>query len=96
MDATVSEAFDIEVQLRLVSDERLGSDRRRRSVEYKLPNASAADVSVEVEEGRLGPNVKVVSESAPGVALDVYRRQWTMKVPAKGPTTLTVAIEQDS
>ncbi|MGE5518228.1 MAG: DUF4139 domain-containing protein [Bacteroidota bacterium] len=96
VSAPISEAFDIEVQPRMVLDERLGSDRRRQWVEYKITNASTEDVSVEVEEGRLGPSVKVVSESEPGVALDAYRRQWVVKVPAKGSTTLTVTFELDS
>lgn len=92
--AAVSQAFDIEIQPRMVSEERFGSDGRRRSVEYTVTNASHADVSVEIEEGNLGSDARVFNESVPGVALDAYRRQWTVKVPAKGTTVLTAVLEQ--
>lgn len=92
--APVSQAFDIEVQPRLVSEERFGSDGKRRSVEYTVTNASHADVSVEIEEGGLGSDARAFDESVPSVALDAYRRQWTVKVPAKGTTILTAVLEQ--
>lgn len=94
VEAAVSQAFDIEIQPKLVSEERFGFEGRRRAVEYTVTNASNADVSVEVEEGGLGSGVRVVNESVPSIALDAYRRQWTVTVPAKGNTLLNAVFEQ--
>jgi hypothetical protein len=94
VQATVSKAFDIDITPRLVSDQKLGDTGSRRSVEYRIANASADDVKIEIEQGGLGSDAHVVDESVPGVALDAYRRQWTVAVPAHGEATLTAVIEQ--
>ncbi|MTJ83737.1 MAG: DUF4139 domain-containing protein [Telmatospirillum sp.] len=95
VQATLSRAFDIDVTPRLVSDERVGDKGQRRTFEYKVANASDADVEVEVEQGGLGPDARVTDESITGVALDAYRRQWTVPVPAHGVTVLSAVIEQE-
>jgi hypothetical protein len=94
VEAYVSRAFDVEVTPRLVTDDKLGDKRWRRSVEYKVTNASDVDVTVEIEQGNLGPNARASNESVPGVQLDAYRRQWTVTVPAHGQSLVTALLEQ--
>jgi hypothetical protein len=94
VQSTISRAFDIEITPRLTKTERFGDAGTRNWVEYKVTNASAAEVSVEVEQGGLGSDARAFDESVPGVALDAYRRQWTVKVPAHGEAVLTAVLEQ--
>ncbi|MDR3438677.1 hypothetical protein [Telmatospirillum sp.] len=94
VQAIVSRAFDIEVTPRLVSDQKVGDSKFRRAVEYKVANASDTEVTVEIEQGGLGPDAHVDEESVAGVVLDAYRRQWAVKVPAHGETLLTAVFEQ--
>lgn len=94
VDAAISEAFDIEVQPKLVVVQQFGSSGRRRTMEYTVTNASDPDVEVEIEEGGMRSDLRVVAESVRSVALDAYRRQWTLRVPAKGKAVLNAVIEE--
>lgn len=94
IDASIGQAFDIEITPRMVSTQRFGDHGRRDSLEYKLVNASDQDVVVEVQQGGLGSHAKTVSESQTGAMLDAYRRAWKVPVAAHGQTLLTAVIEQ--
>jgi hypothetical protein len=89
----IGEAFDVTVQPTLVSNEVIGKRRNRYSMSYLLRNARAAPVTVEVRQGGLWEQNKVIAESLPGRAIDAYRRGWSVPVPAQGEATLTMQIE---
>jgi hypothetical protein len=94
VEAAISKAFDIEVTPKLTKEERFGDFGVRRWTEYKVSNASSADVSVEIEQRFYGADVRAVEESQRGTMLDAHRRLWVVKVPAHGETTLTAETEQ--
>jgi hypothetical protein len=64
-------------------------------MEYKITNASAAEVSVEVEQRFFGGDIRADDESQRGTMLDAHRRLWVVKVPAHGETILTSQTEQE-
>lgn len=94
VEAAISKAFDIEVKPRLVKEERFGDHGQRRWMEYKLANASAVPVSVEVEQDNWGDSVRFPEESQSGTAIDAHRHLWVVKVPAHGEAVLTATSEQ--
>lgn len=94
VETKISRAFDIDVTPRLVKDERFGQNGARFTLEFKVANASESSAPVEIELGGLGPDVRTLSESVKGTALDAYRRQWVVTVPAKGEAILTAVIER--
>jgi hypothetical protein len=89
----IGEAFDVTVQPTLVSSEVIGKRRNRYAMSYRLRNARAAPVTVELRQGGLQEQNSVVTESLPGRAIDAYTRGWTVTVPANGETTLTATLE---
>lgn len=94
VEAAISKAFDIEVKPRLVKEEHFGTYGQRRWMEYKLANASAVPVSVEVEQDNWGDSVRFTEESQSGTSIDAHRHLWVVKVPAHGEATLTATSEQ--
>jgi hypothetical protein len=94
IEAAISKAFDIEIKPRVIKEERFGEHGQRRSMEYKLSNASAVPVSVEVEQDNYGDSVRITEESETDTALDAHRHLWLVKVPAHGEAVLTATSEQ--
>jgi hypothetical protein len=94
VEAAISKAFDIEVKPRLVKEERFGAFGQRRWMEYKIGNASAVPVSVEIEQDNFGDSVRITEESQSDTALDAHRHLWVVKVPAHGEALLTDTSEQ--
>ena len=89
----IGEAFDVTVQPTLVSNEAAGKHRTRYAMSYRLRNARPAPVTVELRQGGLMAQNKVVSESLPGRSIDAYTRGWSVVVPANGETVLTATLE---
>ncbi|HEV2083368.1 MAG TPA: DUF4139 domain-containing protein [Brevundimonas sp.] len=95
---TTGEAFDVTVQPRLVSEERVSTRivdyfRTRRSVEYTLRNARPEPVTIEVRQGGLGRDTEIQQQSHPGVLEDSRTVVWKVQVPANGEVKLTATIE---
>ena len=89
----IGEAFDVTVQPTLVSNEAAGKRRTRYAMSYRLRNARPAPVTVELRQGGLMAQNKVVSESLPGRSIDAYTRGWSVTVPANGEAVLTATLE---
>jgi hypothetical protein len=89
----IGDAFDVTVQPTVVSNTPLGRRRDRYAMSYVLRNARDAPVTVELRQGGLWPDNKVIAESLPGRAIDAYTRGWSVPVPAAGQTTLTTTLE---
>jgi hypothetical protein len=89
----IGEAFDVTVQPTLVSSQALSPRRTRYEMSYRLRNARAAPVDVELRQAGLWRETKAIAESLPGRAIDAYTRGWTVPVPAGGETVLTATLE---
>ncbi len=87
------DAFDVTLQPTVVSTERLDSGGARWSMKYVLRNARPEPVEVNVRQGGLWYNGRVVKESLPSKRLDHRTLDWTVPVAANGETELTFTID---
>ncbi|MBN9465365.1 DUF4139 domain-containing protein [Brevundimonas sp.] len=94
---TTGEAFDVTVQPRVVSAERVSGRwrdyfRTRYVMEYTLRNARPQPVTVEVRQRGLGRDTEVADQSIEGQMRDARTLTWSVPVPANGETKLTATI----
>lgn len=95
---TTGDAFDVTVQPRLVSNERvapriLNTERSRYRMEYTVRNARSEPVVVEVRQSGLGRDTEIQDQSLEGEMRDAGTIVWRVPVPANGETVLTATIE---
>lgn len=94
---TTGDAFDVTVQPRLVSSERVSKRlvdyfRTRYAMEYTVRNARPEPVTVEVRQRGLGRDTELTDQSIPGEMRDARTVVWRVPVPANGETKLTATI----
>ncbi|HEY7642314.1 MAG TPA: DUF4139 domain-containing protein [Steroidobacteraceae bacterium] len=87
------DAFDVTVQPTLVKQDRAGFWRSRYSMEYVVRNARSQPVTVDIRQGGLWREGKVLEESIKSTRPDAYTLQWSVPVAANGETTLTFTVE---
>jgi hypothetical protein len=92
----LGQAFDVTVQPTLVAQERRAASRIVSSMSYRLRNAGAAPVTVDLWQGGLGLKGKVLQESTPSRRIDADTLGWDVAVPANGETVLTFQVESGS
>lgn len=94
---TTGDAFDVTVQPRLVSSERVSKRlvdyfRTRYAMEYTVRNARPGAVTVEVRQRGLGRDTELTDQSIEGEMRDARTVVWRVPVPANGETKLTATI----
>ncbi|WP_312218135.1 DUF4139 domain-containing protein [Brevundimonas sp.] len=94
---TTGDAFDVTVQPRLVSSERVSKRlvdyfRTRYAMEYTVRNARPEAVTVEVRQRGLGRDTELTDQSIEGEMRDARTVVWRVPVPANGETKLTATI----
>lgn len=94
---TTGDAFDVTVQPRLVSSERVSKrlvdySRTRYAMEYTVRNARPEPVTVEVRQRGLGRDTELTDQSIEGEMRDARTVVWRVPVPANGETKLTATI----
>ncbi|MGX1746428.1 MULTISPECIES: DUF4139 domain-containing protein [unclassified Brevundimonas] len=94
---TTGDAFDVTVQPRLVSSERVSKRlvdyfRTRYAMEYVVRNARPEPVTVEVRQRGLGRDTELTDQSIEGEMRDARTVVWRVPVPANGETRLTATI----
>lgn len=97
MVVTTGDAFDVTVQPRLVSSERVSKRlvdyfRTRYAMEYTVRNARPEPVTVEVRQRGLGRDTELTDQSITGEMRDARTVVWRVPVPANGETKLTATI----
>jgi hypothetical protein len=93
LSVKIGEAFDITVQPTLEKQERASFWRSRYAMSYLVRNARAQPVTVDIRQGGLWRNGKVLEESIESTRQDAYTLQWAVPVPANGETKLTFTVE---
>lgn len=81
------EAFDVKIQPTVVKRERLGSNRWRTTMQYKLTNARARPVTVELAQAGLDSwwdDTRIESESLKSDRTNSDEALWKVPVPANG------------
>lgn len=94
---TTGDAFDVTVQPRLISSERVSKRlvdyfRTRYAMEYTVRNARPEPVTVEVRQRGLGRDTELTDQSIEGEMRDARTVVWRVPVPANGETKLTANI----
>lgn len=91
------DAFDVKVQSNVVSRQRLGDNRWRTQMRYRLTNARAQAVSVElVQHGLLWSDSRIIEESRKSARPDAGSAVWQVPVPANGEAVVTVTFDTRS
>ncbi len=87
------EAFDVTVQPTLVKQDAHGPYRSKYSMSYQIKNARGQPVTVEIRQGGLWRNGKVLDESLKSRRIDANTLGWDVPVAAAGETTLTFTVD---
>ena len=87
------EAFDVTVQPTLVKQERVTLFRSKYTMQYLIRNARKEASRVEIKQGGLWRDGRVLAESHPSTSVDAYTLKWDVPVPANGETKLTFTVE---
>jgi hypothetical protein len=87
------DAFDVTVQPTVVKQDRAGFWRSRYSMEYVVRNARSQPVTLDIRQGGLWREGKVIEENIKSTRPDAYTLQWSVPVAANGETKLTFSVE---
>lgn len=87
------EAFDITVQPTLEKHERVSFWRSQYTMEYLVRNARPEAATVEIRQGGLWRDGRVISETIKSTQPDAYTLQWAVPVAANGETRLRFTLE---
>lgn len=89
----IGDAFDVTVQPTVTAETKISKTRTRYSMTYVARNARREPVTVELRQGGLWRDGKVLKESLQSRRIDAHTLGWSIPVPANGQTTLTFDVE---
>jgi hypothetical protein len=92
LSVKTGEAFDVTVQPTLVKADKARKGAAVYSMSYLVRNARPEPVSIEIRQGGMWRDGKVLEESLPSRRQDAYNLLWTVNVPANGESTLTATV----
>jgi hypothetical protein len=88
------DAFDVKVQPTTLARTRQGGDRWRTQVRYRLTNARAKPVTVElVQSGLAWADTRVIDETRKSERRDAGSAVWQVPVPANGEAVVTATFD---
>ncbi|CAN5273337.1 DUF4139 domain-containing protein [soil metagenome] len=90
------EAFDVKILPVVEKREKLGSERWRTTMSYRITNARAEGVSVELAQAGLDSwwhDTRIVDESQKSERPDADEAVWHIAVPANGSASLTATFD---
>jgi len=87
------QAFDVTVQPTVVSTDKRSTTKTRYVMSYLVRNARAEPVTVQIRQGGLGRDGKLIEESLKSKRLNAQTLSWDVPVPANGETTLTFTVD---
>jgi len=93
LSLATGDAFDVKVQVTVLKRTRSGQDRWQTDMRYRLSNALAHDVKVNLLQGGLWGDTRILSESQKSTRRSAEVAEWSVQVPANGSSELTAAFE---
>lgn len=88
------DAFDVKVQPTVVSRQRLGNNRWRTQMRYRLTNARARGVTVELAQGGLDwSDTRITEENRASERRNAGTAVWQVPVPANGEAVITATFD---
>lgn len=92
INVTLSNAFDLTTEWKLVSSQKLDKKHVRKNAEIILHNEKKREATIRVVQ-TLSGQWKISKSSLPYVKTDAQTVSWTVAVPAGGKTTLSVSAD---
>ena len=89
----IGDAFDVTVEPTAVSSTAINNRRSRYVMSYEVHNAKSQAVTVELRQGGLWRDYKMIKENISHRSVDAYTLGWSVPVAANGSTTLTTEFE---
>ena len=88
------DAFDVKVQPVVVARTRINPNRWRTQMRYRLTNARARGVTVElVQSGLDWSDTRITEENRKGERRDAGTAVWQVPVPANGEAVVTATFD---
>jgi len=87
------QAFDIKVRSIVEERTRMSSGRWRTRMRYTLTNASPKPVTVDLFQGGLWGDTRIVDESLKSDRLSADETRWRVAVPANGEASVTATFD---
>jgi len=92
INVTLSNAFDLTTEWRMISSQKRGKKQTRKVAEIVLKNEKKRDVTIRVVQN-LNGQWKLITTSVPYVKTDAQTVQFNVSVPAGGKTTLSMTAD---
>jgi hypothetical protein len=86
-------AFDVTLTPTVVTTDKRSTTKTRYEMSYVVRNARPEPVVVQVRQGGLGRDGKLIKESLTSKRLNAQTLQWDVPVAANGETTLTFTVD---
>ncbi|TFI58222.1 DUF4139 domain-containing protein [Sphingomonas parva] len=90
---TTGQAFDVKVQPVVERREKMSDSRWRTAMRYRLTNARPQAVTVDLIQGGLWGDVRIVNESQKSTRRSADETLWRVTVPANGEATVTATFD---
>lgn len=87
------QAFDVSLQPTIVTQDKRSTTKTRYEIRYVLRNARPEPVTVQVRQGGLGRDGKLIEESLTSRKLNATTLAWDVSIPANGETVLTFTVD---
>jgi len=93
LSLSTGDAFDVKVKPTVEKREQAGLFRWKTSMSYTLSNAMARPVMVDLIQGGLVGDTRIVTESRPSTRRDADTAVWSVEVPANGETKVAATFD---
>src|SRR5579863_1298947 len=93
LSLATGDAFDVKVQPTVVKRTQLGQGRWQTDMRYKLSNALTHAVTINLLQGGLWGDTRVLNESQKSSRRSADVAEWAVQVPANGSSELTATFE---
>ncbi|MDB5469654.1 MAG: hypothetical protein JWR84_1214 [Caulobacter sp.] len=87
------QAFDVTLTPTVVTTDKKSATKTRYAMSYVVRNARPEPVVVQVRQGGLGRDGKLIEESLKSARLNAQTLAWDVPVPANGETILTFTVD---
>ncbi len=93
LSLATGDAFDVKVQPTVVKRTQPGQGRWQTDMRYKLSNALTHAVTINLLQGGLWGDTRILNESQKSSRRSANVAEWAVQVPANGSSELTAAFE---
>ncbi len=93
LSIVTGQAFDVKVQTVVEQREKRGDARWRTTMSYRVSNASARPITVELTQDGIYGDAQVIEQSLESERVSADSVRWQVPVPANGSTSVTAIFD---